>query len=156
VQERVRRSDAGVGSGAGPFVLNGGLGNAGADGVQLDVSQGDSEVGFVHEAGVVAVSPELAAEAVVIVGDSRVLALEALHHGGESVVGFRFDEQVDVIRHERVADDADFLLGGVAVEEREVEVAIVVAEEDVLAEIAALGNVLRESGGCEAWHASHR
>ncbi len=34
--------------------------------------------------------------------------------------------------------------------------AIGLREEDVLAEIAALRDVLRQSGGYESWHASHR
>ena len=46
VKKRVRRGVRGVGSGAGPFVVNGGLGHAGADGVKFDVGEGDSEVGF--------------------------------------------------------------------------------------------------------------
>ena len=86
---------------------------------------------------------------------ARVFGLEALHHDGESIAGLRFEDEVDVIRHEGVGDDTDFVLGGVAVQERKVEVAVGVGEEDVLAVVAALRDVLGESGRCESWHASH-
>jgi len=102
------------------------------------------------------VTPEVAAEVVALVCGFGVLGLDALHHHREAVVRLRLRDEVNVIGHEAVRDDAHFALGGVAVEERQIEVAVRFGEEDVLTVIAALRDVLRQPSGGESRKVRHR
>jgi hypothetical protein len=75
----------------------------------------------------------------------------------EGVFAFGNSHKMDVIGHEAIADDAYAGTRGVVAQEVQVEAAIVVGEEDWLAVVAALSNVMgnsREDGAGTAGHNS--
>jgi hypothetical protein len=62
---------------------------------------------------------------------------------------------MDVVRHQAVSQDARAGGLGMAVEECEVAVEVVVGKEDRLAVVAALGDVVSDFGDYDAWSARH-
>ena len=144
-----------AGGGAGPGELLGGGDNVGADRVAFDVGEGAPDVGGVEGDGVVAGLPEVAAGVAVDVDDAGVIGVEATEGdgGGVGVVGD--GDEVVVVRHEAIAEDFELVFGGVLGEEAEEEVAVAVGVEDLLAGVAALGEVVGEAGDDDAWAAGH-
>lgn len=64
-------------------------------------------------------------------------------------------DQMQMIGHQAVAEDAELLAAAELAEGGEVEAAVVVEQEDVLAVVAALGDVMRAAGEDDAWLARH-
>ena len=148
-----------MGFGAGPPVSLGKADHLGPDGAALDVSHSRERVGFVKRGGEEATLPEVTAAAVEPVDGLGVLpvrpadgVLEAIRVGGD-------DDEVDVVGHQAPGDDADPVQGRLLGEELEIEVAVVVGEEDVLAVVASpvlgLGDVVGESREDDASGTSH-
>ena len=144
-----------AGWGAGPGELLGVGDDVGADGVAFDVGEGAPSVGGVEGDGVVAGLPEVAAGVAIDVDDAGVIGVEAAEGEGGGVGVVRDGDEVVVVGHEAVAEDFELVLGGVLGEEAEEEVAVAVGVEDLLAGIAALGEVVGEAGDDDAWAAGH-
>jgi hypothetical protein len=64
-------------------------------------------------------------------------------------------DEVVVVGHEAVAEDFELVFGGVLGEEAEEKVAVAVGVVDLLAGVAALGEVVGEAGDDDAWAAGH-
>ena len=144
-----------AGWGAGPGELLGVGDDVGADGVAFDVGEGAPSVGGVEGDGVVAGLPEVAAGVAIDVDDAGVIGVEAAEGEGGGVGVVRDGDEVVVVGHEAVAEDFEFVFGGVLVEEAEEEVAVAVGVEDLLAGVAALGEVVGEAGDDDARAARH-
>ena len=65
------------------------------------------------------------------------------------------DCEMQMIGHQAVAEDAELLAAAELAEGGEVEAAVVVEQEDVLAVVAALGDGMRAAGEDDAWLARH-
>lgn len=65
-------------------------------------------------------------------------------------------DEVDVIRHEAVAEDAQVAVGGVSGQQSEIGVPVPVSKENVAAEVSALSDVVRAVNGRHASNACHR
>ncbi len=141
------------GTGPGPML---GVGNdAGSHRVAFDVAHGGPGVGVVKGAGEEAVLPEVASAGgggVHVVG---VAAVECAKSAGESVDRGGDYDPVDVVRHEAVGQR----FHGVGFEapggEFEVDVAVGVGQENVLAVDAALGEVVGNAGQDGAGQSRH-
>ena len=144
-----------VGCGARPLVLFGLLGHAGADGVEFDVGEGADEVGFGEGARVEAVLPEVSGAAAAGIDHLGVAAVGAAEEDGEGVFAVGDGDEVDVVGHEAVGEEADAGVGEVGGEEVEVDTAVGLGEEDVLVVGAALGDVVGatwEDDASISWH----
>lgn len=96
-----------VNGGAGPGVVRRGGDHVGATGICLDIAQADPEVGsFGHRAGVEAGLPEMACASFADVEGLRVAAVGASKKDGEGVLTAGDDDEVDVVDHEAVGEDA--------------------------------------------------
>ncbi len=67
----------------------------------------------------------------------------------------RYDDQMDVVRHQAICQDFDGLPFCVGTQQREVGVPVRVAEEYRAAAIAPLGHVMRDPGDDNARNAGH-
>jgi hypothetical protein len=155
IENRRRFGSAEVGGGTGPWPRGGVRGEAGADGVALDVAQGGPEVVLVHRTGVEAVLPEVAGAAFAGVEILRVAAVSAAQDDGERIRLRGHEDEVDVIGHEAVAEDGDAVVPGVVFEELEVEPVVFGAEVCGLAVVTALGDVVGDAWENQArrtWH----
>lgn len=141
VEPRGRGGAGGVEGGGGPGEGGGVVNHAGTEGVALDVAEGGEEVAETEDAGVVAGLPEaaFADEAAVEVGG--VAAVDALHEAGDVAGVGGAGEDVVVVGHEAVCEDADLAELGVFGDELEEDAAISVGVEGWLAVVAALGEV---------------
>ena len=129
--------------GARPREGVGALGEAGAEGVEVDVGEGFDEVVAAERAGVEAVLPEMAAAAVEAIESLGVEAVGFAEGEGERALVLRHGDQVDVVRHQAVAEDVEGVIACLAAERVEVEEPIGVGAEDGDAVVAALGDVMR-------------
>ena len=124
--------------------------DARADGVEVNVSEGGEEVRVVEHAAEEAALPEPAAAIEPTMEILGILAREMLHEPADGVLDLAGDDKVNVVGHDRVAVDANLAEIGVVVQESEKLGAVIVAEEDRLAIVAALGEVEWVSGGRES------
>jgi len=92
-----------------------------------------------------AILPKVSAAAIGPVAGERVLRMSVPQGAREGVFAFGNSHKMDVIGHEAIADDAYAGTRGVVAQEVQVEAAIVVGEEDWLAVVAALSNVMGNS-----------
>jgi len=74
---------------------------------------------------------------------------------GEGVLLLGDGDEVDVIRHEAVAEDGDAVVPGVVFEELEVEAVVFGAEVCGLAVVTALGDVVGDAWENQAWRTWH-
>jgi hypothetical protein len=89
------------------------------------------------------------------VNGTGILGVNAAEGAGEGVLLLGDGDEVDVIRHEAVAEDGDAVVTGVVFEELEVEAVVFGAEVCGLAVVTALGDVVGdawEDQAREAWH----
>ncbi len=145
-----------VSGGARPGVVRGGGDHVGAAGICLDIAQTDPEVGsFGHRAGVEAGLPEVACASFADVEGLSVAAVGASKKDGEGVLTAGDDDEVDVVGHEAVGEDAGAGILDVVADEAEVEGAVGGGKENSLAIRAPLRNMIGESRGDDsgvAWH----
>jgi hypothetical protein len=116
-----RGFQATVRAGTGPLEVERAGGDLRADGVQFHVAHGFGDVRRVKWAGEETVLPEVADFALLNVEPSGEVVVGAADGAGEGVRTLRNDNQVDVIRHETVAEDLECKVGGVAGEQIQVD-----------------------------------
>ena len=98
------------------------------------------------QAGLVPAFPERTGAVVRMVDIADVASAECLHHATDIADIGRCDEQVNMVGHQYVSmDRAAFLLGDL-IEVPQVALIIVGSEEEGLAVVAALDDVLRYAG----------
>src|ERR1035441_9227707 len=73
---------------------------------------------------------------------SRVIAVGASEDARQTSLALRDHHEVNVIAHEAVTPDAQAVARGVIEKRVEVYLAVAVCEEDVVASVAALGDVM--------------
>ena len=78
------------------------------------------------------------------------------HGDGHGVRSQGNSDEVDMVGHQAKAEDFELCLGGISSEEAQVSGTVLVVEEDVAAEIAALGDVVRAAHGYHALELCHR
>jgi hypothetical protein len=74
---------------------------------------------------------------------------------GEGVVSLRDGDEVNVVGHKAIAEEADGVSGAVVGEGEEVDAAVAVVKEDGFLVVPALGDVMGDSwdyGSCDARH----
>jgi hypothetical protein len=86
--------------------------------------------------------------AVEILGVFGVCATE---EDGKRSFCVRAEDEMDVVGHEAEAEDLDIEVGGIALEKFQVAEAVGVGEEGSFAVVAAVGDVVKESGDSETW-----
>ena len=137
-----------VNGGAGSGVVRRGGDHVGAAGICLDIAQADPEVGsFGHRAGVEAGLPEVARASFADVEGLSVAAVGASKKDGEGVLTAGDDDEVDVVGHEAVGEDAGAGILDVVAGEAEVEGAVGGGKENSLAIGAPLRNMIGEPRG---------
>jgi len=147
---------AGVGGGAGPRVTEGIADDSGTDGVLLDVTDNGEGVGFVKRTGVEAVLPEMSGAGMETIDVLGVAEMRARHSESEGAWMRGDRDQMNVVSHETVAEDIEFADTGEVSKKTKIVVAVIVCEEDILAVVTPLGNVMRytrdddASGSCHA------
>jgi hypothetical protein len=135
-----------VGGGAGPGIFGREAADGGADGVALDVSHRQQAMRIVHGIGVKAILPEMAAASVQAVDVLRVNPMCSADRPGEGIGSSRDGDEMDVIVHQAVAEDGDAVAGALVGEELQVGAAVVIDEEDVLAIVAPLREMMWKTG----------
>lgn len=128
---------------------------AGAHRIALDIGENGGEVARFDGAGVETMAPEMAGFGAADVEPAGIIVVGEADGAGESVGRGGGDDDVDVVGHEAIAEDVDVVGGGVLLEEFEVDFAVDVGEEDVLAVVAALGDVVRAVGDDDAGASGH-
>ncbi len=103
----------------------------------------------------VAVGPEMSAPAVFAVHAPGVLHVSSTERLGHRILPLGNDDQVNVVRHEAICPHGKRLLPGMAVEESQVNIAVLVGEEDGGAAIAAMGDVIRQAGNHDSGDSGH-
>jgi hypothetical protein len=144
-----------VEGGTGPVEVLGLLNDAGANGIAFDVAEGGVEVGSAEGAGEEAVLPEVACAESAGIKVLSVAAVGATESGGQGVGSVGDDDEVDVVGHEAVGEDAEARMGRVQAEEFEVDLAVGVVEEDKLAIGAALSDVMGDAWFDAAGESGH-
>jgi len=146
-----------VGGGARPGVLLDTLGKGGAEGVSLHIAKRNGQMGGVKRAGIKAILPEVASAAAAGIQINRIAAMGSAERGGEGIRFVRYGNQMNMIRHEAVGQDAEARVAGGAAEQGEVDLAVGTGEEDALAIGSALRHVMGRTncdGTCKSRHST--
>jgi hypothetical protein len=85
-----------------------------------------------------------------------IVALGVAHGERERVGARRDGNQVDVVRHQAVTEDAQLAISGVSGQQGQVGLAVFVVKEEIAAEVAALGDVVRAAHGHHSTNACHQ
>ncbi len=145
----------GVGEGAAPGPVGGGLDQVGADRVAFDIGEDGGEIAGFKGTGVEAILPEVTGLGAADVDVAGVVVVGEADGAGERGGGGGRGDDVDVVGHEAVAEDLDLVSGRIFLEESEVEGAVGIGEEDGLAVVAALGDVMGAVGDDDAGASGH-
>lgn len=146
---------SGVGGGGGPGVEFGAFDDFGAEGIAFDVGEGGDGVVGVAGDGVEAALPEVSGEELGAVEVAGVFGVGDAEGAGEGIGEVGDGDPVNVVGHEAVAEEAGPVAGGVVGDELEVELAMGVGGEDGAGFVAALDDVVPESGDGFAGGAGH-
>lgn len=144
VVEQAGRVAAGqVGRCARPVVSSGAVDEAGADRIEVDVGESFDQVRLSDRARVEPVLPQMPAAPAEAVG-AQGKAVVGLADGlGHRIVAGRDGDEVDVVGHQAPAEHVESVLAALEAKRVEVEEPIGVGEENGLAVVAALGDVVR-------------
>ncbi len=71
-------------------------------------------------------------------------------------IAFGYGDEVHMVGHQAVGQNADIVRADVVAEDGEVDAAVGIGEEDVLAEVAALGDMMSHAGNDDAGETRHR
>lgn len=133
--------DVGGGGGVGVFVRL--ADESGGEGIAFDVEHGGAVVARGLDAlDAEAILPEVAVALLGAVDPAGMVGLELLHEAGDAVGAGGFEEEMDVIGHEAEGVDADGVAFGEEAESLEVGDELDFGEEDLLAVVAALVDVV--------------
>lgn len=108
-----------------------------------------------QRAGIEAVLPQVAAAAVQVIDILRIKKMGSADGLGQRLRIGRSGNEVDVIGHQAPAEDLKAVFFGLLFEDRQVHPPVVIDEEDILAVVTPLGNMVRYFGYCYAcfsWH----
>ena len=115
------------------------------------------EVFIIERAGEESPLPQMPADCLRPVHVLRIAQIERFHDQRERIGACRNADKVDVVGHEAIGQYIETMLDRVLQEPLQISPAVVVAEEDIVAAIAALGDVMgktRDDYSGEPWHAA--
>lgn len=144
-----------VNVGARPRILLHAFCEAGVHGVPLHITKGGRQVSRIEGAGIEAILPEVAGAAAPRIEISGVAAMGSAERNSKRIRLIRDRDQMNMIRHQAISEDAEVRLAGRGAEPIEIDLAIGVSEEDRLAVGSALGNVMGKTdgdGSGKSWH----
>ena len=126
--------------------------------IPFDVPDRRPEVFIIERAGEESPLPQMPADCLRPVHVLRIAQIERFHDQRERIGACRNADKVDVVGHEAIGQYFEPMLDRVLQEQLQISPAVVVAEEDVIASIAALGDVMmgetRDDYSGEPWHAA--
>jgi hypothetical protein len=131
---------------ARPAVVRGFIHQRGADRVAFHIRHRAPQVQIFERTGKESRLPDVSAPAVFQVEIARIVGVRAPHDASQGTGAVGHGDQVDVIAHQAVGPDAQVVAFRVAAEQVEIELAIQVSCENVLAGVAALGHLMRQAG----------
>jgi len=155
IEPRGRGADTDVCGGAGPCVLLGPLDQVCADRVTLDIAQRNPEVPLIEGARVEAGLEEMAHAPAARVEIQRIAAVGTAQSDGHGGGLVRDDDQMDVIGHQAIGENAQPGLFTVGLETVQIRLAVGVGEEDALVVDAALSDMMRHTYGHGARETGH-
>ena len=117
-----------------------------ADGIELDVFHRQPEVTFIERAGIEPALPEVAGAAMEAVDVLRITKVRPADGLGERVFLMRRGEDMDMITHQAIAEQFEPVLVRLLFEELQIHPPIIIDEEDILAVVASLGDMMGTSG----------
>ena len=123
--------------------------------VLFDIPYSGPEMLFVQGAREKASLPQATAESVVPVD---VLGIAQVHwfHDRREGIGLPWHvHEMNVVRHQAVRECRQRMFGCVFQQELEISLTITVAEKDILAAVATLGDVMRNSGHDNSGYSRH-
>ena len=85
----------------------------------------------------------------------RVAQVQGSEDGFEGICASRYANEMDVVGHQAVPDQAEARLPAVLAEQAEVREAVAIAEEDILAVVAALRHMVRKSDSDHSGKSCH-
>ena len=138
-----------------PRIVFGPSDQASRDGVPLDVAYGGDEMWFIERHAGKPALPEIAAPAFAEVHEASVASVGLPQAPRQTVHICWNHNQVDVVGHEAVGPDRQATPFALDVEFMEIGSVIVLAEEDGLAPIASLGDVVRNAWNRDASESGH-
>jgi len=124
-------------------------------GVELDVPRGSQGVSLLHREGGESSLPEMAAPAFPQIDGGGVFLMRFADCPAQSFCRIRHGDQMNVIGHEAIRPDVDVEAVARFGQQREIEQVVVWFEERELPAVAALCDVVRQSGNDHAGKASH-
>jgi hypothetical protein len=122
----------------------------GANGVLLDVTHGGNRVLFVQSAGIEAFLPQVPLAAMEAVDVPRIPEVRPADGLCKRHLGPGHYDKVEVVAHQTVTQNVQPQTPGVLREEFQVDPAVVIDEENLLAVVSALRNVIRHAGNDDA------
>lgn len=155
IQHAGRVGPAAVSSGAGPPIVPRGPHQTGAHRIAFHVSKGGDRMREVHWARVEPVFPEMATTAVAPIEVMRAAQMSRADRLRQVRGASRDGHEMNMVRHQAVADRANSGPAELPSESAQVEVAIVVVQEYQLPVVSTLRNVMRHSGNNDSRDARH-
>ncbi|HTW92556.1 MAG TPA: hypothetical protein VMH22_12725 [bacterium] len=145
-----------VGGCAAPLIVRSARFKTGAHGIALDIANRRCGVLGVERTRVEATLPDpttVFLRAIDMLGIPKMYGLE---HGGKRTGLGRHCDQMHMVGHQTVGEDVESTLGSVVPKQTQVSTIVRPDEEDAIATIAALGDVVwdaRDYDSRHAWHA---
>ena len=146
-------------AGARPSVLLRRRDNPGTERVEINVGQGRYQMIGIERRRVVASLPEVSAVAVCLAPRLGIGVVCAAYGSAHRFICCRYDDQMDVIRHEAEAENSDTVaLASFLAKKTQVPYIVTVVQEYLAAVVSPLGDVVWGSGhyhaGCTRQGAS--
>ena len=123
--------------------------------IERDIAHGRDEMGIVHRHRREAVLKEMSGPPAARIDEAGIAAMRLADGLGETFLLLRHDDEMDVVGHQTIGPNLDVRLLCLLGQEITVNLLIAILEEDGLAPVAALGNVMRAVGHNDAGNARH-
>ena len=137
------------------MVCPGSAGDFRADGIAVDVDQGFEKMALIESAGVETVLPEMAAAFVAAVGVLGVKEVGSAQSASQRIGRAGDGDEVNMVAHQAITEDVKVVLAALVAQEFEVDAPVLIVQEHILAVIAALGDVVGDTGDnntCDSGH----
>jgi hypothetical protein len=141
--------------GGGPAPILGPPGQPRPHRIELDVAHRRHQMGRIHRIGSEAALEEKAGPATGEVDPTRVAPVPFADRPAEPLRPGRGEDEVDVVRHQTPGQAAHVLTRAALRDQPPIGGIILVAEEDLLSAVAALGDMVRDVGNHDAREPGH-
>ena len=116
-----------------------------ANGIKLDIFHRQPEVPLIHRAGIEAFLPKVAAPAMEAVDILRIAKVRSADGPGQRILLVRDSDDMDMIAHQAIADQFQRVFVRLFFQQLQINPAIIIHEEHILAVVPALGDMMGES-----------